>query len=149
MSLETSARARPLRLVRTIDVAVALAVPDRVSGAFAARRSADSLDNHDDDSRVDAARSRAGLAADTCRRGTDVRHRADVRVLLRHRADRIRGRIQARPRGSEDAGLALLAALPVPTVDVRGAAEVDQDRDLRHPRGMGKARAEGDGGASR
>src|SRR5206468_2172737 len=62
---------------------------------------------------------------------------------------RLRHRVQARPRESEAADLAALAALPLPPAHVRRAPQVAQDRGLRHPRGMGKARAEGDGRGAR
>ena len=72
-----------------------------------------------------------------------------VRLLLRRRADRRAGGVQARSRRSQGPGLALLAALPLPPADVRRDPEVDQDRGLRHPHGMGKARAQRDGGDGR
>src|SRR4029077_12018553 len=72
-----------------------------------------------------------------------------VRLLLPHRDHRLRHRLQARPRESEAADLAPLAALPLPPAHVRRAPQVAQDGRLRHPRGMGKARAEGDGGGAR
>ena len=137
--------AGPLRLVRPRDAADALALPGRVSGSIAAGRPADPLVDRDRRPRLDARSSRRRLAAASERALLALPHRLHVRVLLRRRAGRIAGRVQARSRRPTPAGLALLAALPLSPADVRRRSQVDQDRHLRHSHRLGKARAQGHG----
>src|SRR5438552_16949251 len=130
-SVETPPGRRPLWLVRTGDAPVALAVSGDLPGALAAHRCADSLDDRHCRSCLSARPARSGLAAIAAGDGVALSRRLHVRVLLRRRADRIVRRLPTRSGRPSRAGVALLAAFPLPAADVRRAPQVSEDGPLR------------------
>ena len=140
--LETSRRARPLRLVRAAHPARHRHLPVRLAVARALRRSADVL-------RAEFDRVFVAALGPEWRRLARRRHhpalsakdRLLLRPFLRRRTERSGAGGAARSRAALAAVVAFLAALHLSPDAVRGDLESDLDGDRRVAPGLGQVRA--------